>query len=173
MASFWIVPAFYPFEDGVGEFVAGKPFFRVEQLKFHGPPERLHHRVVVAITDCAHRGEQSGGAESLTERPRGVLRALLRCRVVGTVGGSVASVEDKIRSWQAEVMRRRRVRVPAPRSSFAGFRFPPEVIMVAVRWYLRYGLSYRDVEELLAERGIAVDHVTVYRWVQRLGLLHL
>ena len=39
----------------------------------------------------------------------------------------------------------------APRSSFAGFRFPPEVITIAVRWYLRYGLSYRDVEELLAE----------------------
>src|SRR3954451_20922430 len=39
--------------------------------------------------------------------------------------------------------------------------------MVAVRRYLRYGLSYRDVEELLAERGIEVDHVTVYRWVQR------
>ena len=54
-----------------------------------------------------------------------------------------------------------------PRSAFAGFRFPSEVIVVAVRWYLRYGLSYRDVEELLAERGIEVDHVTVYRWVQR------
>ena len=52
-------------------------------------------------------------------------------------------------------------------SVFAGFRFPREVISVAVRWYLRYGLSYRDVEELLAERGITVDHVTVYRWVQR------
>ena len=52
-------------------------------------------------------------------------------------------------------------------SAFAGFRFPREVITVAVRWYLRYGLSYRDVEELLAERGIIVDHVTVYRWVQR------
>jgi transposase, IS6 family len=39
--------------------------------------------------------------------------------------------------------------------------------MPAVRWYLRYGLSYRDVEELLAERGIEVDHVTIYRWVQR------
>jgi hypothetical protein len=52
-------------------------------------------------------------------------------------------------------------------SVFAGFRFPPEVISLAVRWYLRYGLSYRDVEELLAERGITVDHVTVYRWVQR------
>jgi transposase, IS6 family len=50
---------------------------------------------------------------------------------------------------------------------FAGFRFPREVIAVAVRWYLRYGLSYRDVEELLAERGITVDHVTIYRWVQR------
>jgi transposase-like protein len=55
----------------------------------------------------------------------------------------------------------------APRSAFAGFRFPAEVIVVAVRWYLRYGVSYRDVEELLAERGIEVDHVTVYRWVQR------
>ncbi len=56
---------------------------------------------------------------------------------------------------------------PAPRSAFAGYRFPPEVITLAVRWYLRFGLSYRDVEELLAERGIEVDHVTVYRWVQR------
>ena len=52
-------------------------------------------------------------------------------------------------------------------SVFAGFRFPREVIAVTVRWYLRYGLSYRDVEELLAERGVTADHVTVYRWVQR------
>ena len=41
------------------------------------------------------------------------------------------------------------------------------MITLAVRWYLRYGLSYRGVEELLAERGITVDHVSVYRWVQR------
>jgi IS6 family transposase len=68
---------------------------------------------------------------------------------------------------QAGLMRRHPARVPVPRSGFAGFRFPPDVIMVAVRWYLRYGLSYRDVEELLAERGIEVDHVSVYRWVQR------
>jgi len=57
------------------------------------------------------------------------------------------------------------------RSAFAGFRFPADVIVLAVRWYLRYGLSYRDVEELLAERGIEVDHVTVYRWVQRFAPL--
>jgi IS6 family transposase len=68
---------------------------------------------------------------------------------------------------QGRPMRRRQVQVPPPKSGFAGFRFPPEVIVVAVRWYLRYGLSYRDVEELLAERGVTVDHVTIYRWVQR------
>jgi transposase-like protein len=65
-------------------------------------------------------------------------------------------------------MRTRRPRpAPATRSAFAGFRFPPDVIVLAVRWYLRFGLSYRDVEELLAERGIEADHVTIYRWVQR------
>ncbi len=56
--------------------------------------------------------------------------------------------------------------IPAS-SAFTGYRFPPDVITLAVRWYLRFGLSYRDVEELLAERGIEIDHVTVYRWVQR------
>jgi transposase, IS6 family len=65
-------------------------------------------------------------------------------------------------------MRTRRPRpAPVPRSDFAGFRFPPDVIVLAVHWYLRFGLSYRDVEELLTARGVAVDHVTVYRWVLR------
>ena len=63
--------------------------------------------------------------------------------------------------------RRRRRPVEVPPSGFAGFRFPAEVILLAVRWYLRFGLSYRDLEELLAERGIDVDHVTLYRWVER------
>jgi IS6 family transposase len=48
----------------------------------------------------------------------------------------------------------------------SGYRFPREVIAVAVRWYLHYRLPYRDVDEQVAERGIEVDHVTVYRWVQ-------
>jgi IS6 family transposase len=65
-------------------------------------------------------------------------------------------------------MRTRRPRpTPVPPSAFAGFRFPPDVIVLAVRWYLRFGLSYRDLEELLAERGIQADHVTIYRWVLR------
>jgi IS6 family transposase len=60
-------------------------------------------------------------------------------------------------------MRTRRPRpAPTARSAFAGFRFPSDVIVLAVRWYLRLGLSYRDVEELLTERGVKVDHVTIY-----------
>jgi transposase-like protein len=56
-------------------------------------------------------------------------------------------------------------------SAFAGFRFPLDVIVLAVRWYLRFGLSYRDVEELLAERAIEVDHVTIHRWVRHFAPL--
>jgi transposase-like protein len=66
---------------------------------------------------------------------------------------------------------RRPCPAPIARSAFAGFRFPPDVIVLSVRWYLRFGLSYRDVEELLTERGVEVDHVTIYRWVQRFAPL--
>jgi transposase-like protein len=45
----------------------------------------------------------------------------------------------------------------------------PELILCAVRWYLRYSLSLRDVEELLTERGLQADHTTIWRWVQRYG----
>jgi hypothetical protein len=46
-------------------------------------------------------------------------------------------------------------------------RFPPGAILLSVGWNLGFGLSYRDLEELLVERGIDVDHITLYRWVQR------
>ena len=51
--------------------------------------------------------------------------------------------------------------------AFRGFRFPTEVILWAVRRYLRFPLSYRDLEAMLADRGVEVDHVSLYRWVQR------
>src|SRR3954471_22104558 len=51
--------------------------------------------------------------------------------------------------------------------AFRGFRFPAEVILWAVRWYLQFPVSYRDLERMLADRGVAVDHTTMYRWVQR------
>jgi transposase, IS6 family len=55
-------------------------------------------------------------------------------------------------------------------SLFKWRHFEADIILCAVRWYLRYALSYRDVEELLRERGVWVDHTTVYRWVQRYAL---
>ncbi len=48
---------------------------------------------------------------------------------------------------------------------FAKKQFPSETILMAVRWYVAYKLSYRDIEELLAERGVLVDHATLHRWV--------
>ena len=45
--------------------------------------------------------------------------------------------------------------------------YESEIILLCVRWYLRYALSYRDLEEMMEERNITVDHTTIYRWVQR------
>src|SRR5690625_2220044 len=50
---------------------------------------------------------------------------------------------------------------------FSGRHFPREIILWAVRWYCRYGVSYRDLEEMMTERGVPVDHTTTYRWVQK------
>ena len=58
----------------------------------------------------------------------------------------------------------------APRPAiFKGRQTEPVFILCAVRWYLRYSLSLRDVEELLVERGLEADHTTIWRWVQRYG----
>jgi transposase, IS6 family len=56
---------------------------------------------------------------------------------------------------------------PERSAIFKWRHFAPQVILCAVRWYLRYSLSYREVQELLVERGLAIDHTTVWRWVQR------
>ena len=52
------------------------------------------------------------------------------------------------------------------KSSFKWRHFEPTIILLCVRWYCRYQLSYRDVEEMMRERGLTVDHVTSFRWVQ-------
>ena len=53
--------------------------------------------------------------------------------------------------------------------SYSGYRFPPEIIHQAVWLYLRFTLSFRDVEDLLAERGIVVSYETIRRWVSHFG----
>src|SRR6516165_8951813 len=73
----------------------------------------------------------------------------------------------------ALLQRRRRPAMKAPIeggravSDFKGRHFGGEIVLWAVRWYCRYGISYRDLEQLMAERGVSVDHSTIYRWVQR------
>ena len=118
-------------------------------------------------------------ANALCERMIGTLRRELLDRVLAVNEHHLRRILTGTVAWgrgpsgMLKLMRRiRRVRpVLPPPSAFTGFRFPREVISLAVRWYLRYGLSYRDVEELMAERGVRVDHVTIYRWVQRFTLL--
>jgi len=51
--------------------------------------------------------------------------------------------------------------------SFKGAHYPKEVILYAVFFYVRYGVSYRDLEEIMEERGVTVDHATLNRWVIR------
>ncbi|MBF9186245.1 IS6 family transposase, partial [Klebsiella pneumoniae] len=50
---------------------------------------------------------------------------------------------------------------------FKGRHFQRDIILWAVRWYCKYGISYRELQEMLAERGVNVDHTPLYRWVQR------
>ena len=52
-------------------------------------------------------------------------------------------------------------------SDFKGRHFEGEIVLWAVRWYCRYGVSYRDLEQMMGERGVSVDHSTIYLWVQK------
>jgi transposase-like protein len=50
---------------------------------------------------------------------------------------------------------------------FKGRKFEPDIVVLCVRWYLRFGLSLRNLEEIMAERNLSVDHFTIWRWLQR------
>ncbi|MBD1997338.1 IS6 family transposase [Leptolyngbya sp. FACHB-541] len=53
-----------------------------------------------------------------------------------------------------------------PKSPFKWRHFQPDIILLNVRWYCRYSLSYRNLEEMMVERGVKVDHTTIHRWVR-------
>jgi transposase-like protein len=57
--------------------------------------------------------------------------------------------------------------VMTTQTSFKWRHFEAKIILLCVRWYLRYALRYRDLEEMMRERGLPIDHTTIYRWVQR------
>ncbi len=56
------------------------------------------------------------------------------------------------------------------KSPFKGRQFTAEVILWAVRWYLQFPISYCDLERMLADRGVVVDHTTLHRWIQAYAL---
>jgi len=53
------------------------------------------------------------------------------------------------------------------RNAFKWRHFEAQIILLCVRWYLRFPLSYRNVEEMMVDRGLSIDHTTIYRWVQQ------
>jgi IS6 family transposase len=53
------------------------------------------------------------------------------------------------------------------KSPFKWRHYEPTIILLCVRWYCRYQLSYRDLEEMMRKRGLTVNHTTIFRWVQR------
>jgi transposase, IS6 family len=74
--------------------------------------------------------------------------------------GSVANASRRLSGTVKRMGERRS-------SLFRGRHFRDEIIVLCLRWYLRYPLSYRDLEEMMAERGLALDHSTIARWVLR------
>ena len=93
-----------------------------------------------------YRRPRLARATSSGTTPDGIVTAILAC---SPTGGQVARGMKKI--------------------SYKGYRFPPEIIQQAIWLYLRFTLSFRDVEDLLAERGIMVSYETVRRWVNHFG----
>ena len=80
-------------------------------------------------------------------------------------GGGLLDAEKR----PPETTQRLVARTPPGPAIFKWRQTEPELILCAVRWYLRYSLSFRDVEELLSECGLEEDHTTIWRWVQRYG----
>ena len=85
-----------------------------------------------------------------------------------TIGGRFIRVEDRA---LLQIVGGDKLIIPLlmelHMNPFKGRHFQRDIILWAVRWYRKYGISYRELQEMLAERGVNVDHSTIYRWVQR------
>src|ERR1700721_1474411 len=97
------------------------------------------------LAGCARLG-RGHASESAWRVLAGIVTAFQAC---SRAGGPVAKAMQKI--------------------SYAGYRFPPEIIQQSIWLYLRFTLSFRDIEDLLAERGITVSYGTIRRWANHFG----
>ena len=115
-----------------------------------GEPDDTHSRYIEAAIDGVIIGCLSIAGAPLDHRLYHFPLAFwLCCKALGA------------RRWKARSKGDRAV------SDFKGRHFEGEIVLWAVRWYCRYGISYRDLEQMMTERGVSVDHSTIYRWVQR------
>src|SRR5919112_2073168 len=101
------------------------------------------------------------------EEEKGLAMACIRCGSERTRKDGQTRLGGQ--RWRCNVCQRRFT--ARSTSAFSHHAFPDDVIAVAVRWYVRYRLSYADVVEWFAERGLVVDRSTLYRWVRRFLLL--
>lgn len=125
---------------------AAKPLFR-HALRKHGDPLSITLDAYAASHRAVQELKDSGEIFYQKMRVRSCAGCVAnRFRIQGSSG----------------TVKRMRERRPA---LFRGRHFQDEIIVLCVRWYLRYPLSYRDLEEMMAERGLAVDHSTIARWV--------
>jgi transposase, IS6 family len=96
-------------------------------------------------------------------KPRLIEQLLIFFRIKARMIGLCCKYKADLLQWREKSERGPSMSSQNP---FRWRHFEAEIILLCVRWYLRYALSYRDLEEMTAERGLPVDHTTIYRWVQ-------
>ena len=109
-----------------------------------------------------HRPDSRGTAVSHHERPRLRGESVLLHRK-----GLCCNFRAATSGWPTFGKHRTGSPIMPSDNPFKWRQFEPALILQCVRWYLRYALSYRDLEDMMRERGLCVDHTTIYRWVQR------
>ena len=95
------------------------------------------------------------------------LRILKRADACKRPGGLCCNFRAATSGWTTFGKHRTGSPIMPSDNPFKWRQFEPALILHGVRWYLRYALSYRDLEDMMRERGLCVDHTTIYRWVQR------
>jgi hypothetical protein len=133
-----------PFQQAIRIDAKSRSWHGVEDVKFS--IAQLPGVRIVGGNAVLTNSRQAVGPLFLGIVTFGIVTAIRAC---GLAGSSVANGMKKI--------------------SYIGYRFPPEIIQQAIWLYLRFTLSFRDVEDLLAERGIAVSYETIRRWVNHFG----
>ena len=131
-------------------------------------PGALEDRVQLQHQEqAAHPDRVALPAEPALHLPRAGERRLQKLRVNRPHQGLCCNFRAATSGWTTFGKHRTGSPIMPSDNPFKWRQFEPALILQCVRWYLRYALSYRDLEDMMRERGLCVDHTTIYRWVQR------